>query len=328
MRTAGVILILLASAVIVGVILVITFGMMGWYKTADNCLVTNCTNPTIFYQGRHRTVSHIKTQLSQDNGGKIQRATGDYYDFSPDCTKIPGVVKCYLYEIETKHETIKQITPDPIPEPLWFLAVFIILVPAAAALCVIPERKYERKRECDRNLLGKKVGVALLVIGTLYTIGVFLLMILGGIGLIDNVSEQCLRSGCTLEKTVSPSGRQVSVPKVTIVTHKLNAYRELNRLEYTYYDFDKRNCSEVSELITCCYSTAQKAIDLNRMHNPKFAYGIALLIVSCVIFGFGVSGLRSYKSQSVDLELSEPVTCVTENVSLDIDKESTDDLRS
>ena len=312
-----VILILSTSAAIVAIVLLTIFGVMGYIQSSDNCLVVNCTNPTIFYESRHRSVSHITIQ---PNRKTLMQRNGEYYDLSPNCTQIPEVVKCYYYYLNTKYGEIEHLGPVPRPEPFWLFAGVLILIPMAILVACL--------RGCKCKRLGKRGGIALLVIGALYTIGVFLLMILGGIGLIDNVSEQCLRSSCTLGKTISPSGRSVTVPKVTIVTNKLNRYRELNRLEYTYYDFDKRNCSEVSELITCCYSTAQKAIDLNRMHNPKFAYGIALLIVSCVIFGFGVSGLRSYKSQSVDLELSEPVTCVTENVGLDIDKESTDDLRS
>ena len=119
-------------------------------------------------------------------------------------------------------------------------------------------------------------------------------MILGGIGLIDNVSEQCLRSSCTLGKTISPSGRSVTVPKVTIVTNKLNRYRELNRLEYTYYDFGKGNCSEVSDLIPCYYSPGSWGkISVDRIDNSFFAAGILLLAGSVVMLVFGVRALRN-----------------------------------
>ena len=259
------------AAVIVTIALV---GIFGQFQITEKCLVTDCSHETLFYQGDYTQFTRLKLQFDRVEQDKIKETNGEVYSFATNCTQVPDVHDCYFHE--GKCYSRGPCALDEmwgVREWAWGWIAFLLLLVIPGLVLGLTRSLY---CDCGRCKLNRPGRIVLIVSGFVYAGLVLTFMIVGGLGFYDNIPEQCLKSACAVESTIGPDNRWVDVPKVTLMSYRFNEKMMPKKLEYTYYAYDKTDCSEIPSLIPCYYSTGQNRISIVRVHNPIFAAGILL----------------------------------------------------
>jgi hypothetical protein len=273
-------------ALSISVFLVMMFGVFGYYEDKENCVVTNCTAQTIFYQGSVTPISYVSMQLNKPQDSIL--VNNNYYDLN-SCQNIPDVVSCwYSSQTVSRWQTVQTIVPTQPMNYLWLLCLLpFALLAGGSLLCFFDGTKGSCPCRCACS--GRQCNISLIVVGAASILVVVTFVVLGSVGLYNNVKGTC-QTACTMSDAINDSSQLVNATEITINITYFDVSYQIHTLQSTYFDFTYKNCQDVPSTLTCYYTPADlcPSVDVKLIPYPFYCIGLIAIVFSilCIVFGW------------------------------------------